>query len=115
MQVGPGSVPRKSDSRQKGTAAGAFPQGLGWEPNSVSRIPRPLARIKIGVKELWQQRPFWVRKLEQVTRLVRESHQQPMTGSPQMPAAVGAGEAGVMFLGHSSFLLQMGGRSVLVD
>ena len=38
-----------------------------------------------------------------------------MAGEPGVPAVVGAGELGVMWLGHSSFLLQMGGKKVLVD
>ena len=54
-------------------------------------------------------------KLGQLWRLVRESHAQPMTGSAQRPVLAGAGEASVMFVGHSSFLLGMGGKHVLVD
>ncbi len=54
-------------------------------------------------------------KLRQLWKLVRESHAQPMTGVPRRPLAPGEGEASVMFLGHSSFLLGMGGKHVLVD
>ena len=39
----------------------------------------------------------------------------PIMGSPQLPELVGAGELGVTFIGHSSFLLQVGGRKLLVD
>ena len=51
----------------------------------------------------------------QFGRLVRESHARPMTGEPRKPVLVGAEELGVTFLGHSSFLLQLGGKAVLVD
>ena len=64
-------------------------------------------------------RPFVLRKLGQVTRLVWESHQQPLLGVSQMPVPVSAGQLGVMFQGHSSFLLQFGAaggtKHVLID
>lgn len=56
-----------------------------------------------------------MKKIQQLLRLVRESHQQPMTGTPRQPQAVAAGQTGVMFLGHSSFLLRIGGRNLLID
>ena len=58
---------------------------------------------------------FMVRKLAQISRLVRESHERPMTGSSRLAELVGPEELGVTFIGHSSFLLQVGGRMVLVD
>ena len=54
-------------------------------------------------------------KLGQGLRLAWESHKLPLTGQPGVPAAVAPGELGVMFLGHSSFLLQLAGLNVLVD
>ncbi len=54
-------------------------------------------------------------KLRQMWRLVRESHERPIAGVPQPFASVAEGEMGVTFIGHSSFLLQVGGRRVLVD
>ena len=54
-------------------------------------------------------------KLGQMWRLVRESHEAPMTGRMRAPEVVGAEELGVTFIGHSSFLLQIAGRTVLVD
>lgn len=59
--------------------------------------------------------PFWMRKLGQLWRLVRESHEMPLEGEPRLPLAVAEDEAGITFIGHSSFLLQMGGHHVLID
>lgn len=63
----------------------------------------------------WRGQPFVVTKLKQLWQLVRESHAQPMTGEVRLPEIVGPGEVGVSFIGHSSFLLQIGGRAVLID
>ena len=38
-----------------------------------------------------------------------------MTGTPGMPVAVAPGQAAAMFLGHSSFLLSLAGRQILLD
>lgn len=59
--------------------------------------------------------PFWMTKLGQLWRLVRESHAEPMRGEPQAPVLAKNGETAVTFIGHSSFLLQMGGRGLLID
>ena len=61
------------------------------------------------------RRPFWTRKLEQLGRLVWESHALPLVGSPGQPQVMAEGELGIMFLGHSSFLLGIGGKNVLID
>ena len=53
--------------------------------------------------------------MEQLWRLVRESHEQPMTGSPRSVELAKPEELGVTFIGHSSFLLQVHGRKLLVD
>jgi L-ascorbate metabolism protein UlaG (beta-lactamase superfamily) len=63
----------------------------------------------------WRRQPFVVTKFKQLLRLVQESHAQPIAGQPRLAEIVGPDELGVTFIGHSSFLLQIGGRSVLID
>ena len=59
--------------------------------------------------------PSILGKLRQVTRLAWESHAQPIAGESGRPISVAADELGVMFLGHSSFLVQLGGSNILID
>jgi L-ascorbate metabolism protein UlaG (beta-lactamase superfamily) len=59
--------------------------------------------------------PFWVRKLQQLWKLVRESHAEPLGGTQTIPPKVGPGETAITFIGHSSFLIQTAGRGLLVD
>jgi hypothetical protein len=40
-------------------------------------------------------------KLQQLWRVVRESHEQPMTGSHRPVELVGPQDLGVTFIGHS--------------
>jgi len=61
------------------------------------------------------KRPFAVVKLQQSVRIAWESHQEPMSGTHGQTVPVANGELGVMFLGHSSFLLQMQGANLLID
>jgi L-ascorbate metabolism protein UlaG (beta-lactamase superfamily) len=63
----------------------------------------------------WRQQPFLVTKVRQLARLARESHAQPMQGTSRPAELVKPEELGVTFIGHSSFLLQVGGKNVLVD
>ena len=56
-----------------------------------------------------------MRKLGQLWRLVRESHAMPLEGEPRLPLTVAEHEAAITFIGHSSFLLQLGGHNVLID
>jgi L-ascorbate metabolism protein UlaG (beta-lactamase superfamily) len=64
---------------------------------------------------VWHGRPFAIRKVEQLWRLVQESHERPMTGVSRPVELVNREELGVTFIGHSSFLLQIDGRKVLID
>jgi L-ascorbate metabolism protein UlaG (beta-lactamase superfamily) len=59
--------------------------------------------------------PFWMRKMGQLWRLVRESHEQPLAGVQTKPPEVGADETAITFIGHSSFLIQTAGQALLVD
>jgi len=61
------------------------------------------------------RRPVRRQKLKQLWRLVHESQTAPLTGTPRAPDKVAANELGVTFIGHSSFLLQIGGKNLLVD
>jgi L-ascorbate metabolism protein UlaG (beta-lactamase superfamily) len=62
-----------------------------------------------------RRRPFAVTKLHQLYRLVRESNTQPLTGTPRPVQLVPAHDLGVTFIGHSSFMLQLGGKNILID
>lgn len=63
----------------------------------------------------WRGQAFVATKVRQLWELVRESHAQPIQGEPRIAEIVSPGELGVTFIGHSSFLLQIGGTAVLVD
>lgn len=63
----------------------------------------------------WRQQPFLVTKVRQLARLAKESHAQPMKGAPRPVELVDVEDLGVTFIGHSSFLVQIGGQRVLID
>ena len=55
------------------------------------------------------------RKAKQFGQLVRTSAVTPRTGRSHKPHLVTERELGVTFIGHSSFLIQIAGRNVVVD
>jgi L-ascorbate metabolism protein UlaG (beta-lactamase superfamily) len=73
------------------------------------------SRIYLRMSNVWKISPFVLTKLNQVTRLVWESHQQPLRGHPGPLVPLAPGQLGVMFLGHSSFLLRLQHANVLID
>ncbi len=59
--------------------------------------------------------PALRKRARQFTRLVRRSAVTPRTGKTHKPKLAADGELGLTFIGHSSFLLQMGGENVVID
>jgi len=55
------------------------------------------------------------RKAKQFGQLVRTSAVTPRTGRSHKPHLVTERELGVTFIGHSSFLIQIAGRNVVID
>ena len=62
-----------------------------------------------------RRHPTVLRKFQQLYRVARESHRAPLQGTHQPPVLVLPEELGITFIGHSSFLIQIGGRNLLVD
>jgi L-ascorbate metabolism protein UlaG (beta-lactamase superfamily) len=54
-------------------------------------------------------------KMQSLGTLVGESAFRPMTGESMKPVLVSPRELGVTFIGHSSFLIQIAGRKLLID
>ena len=59
--------------------------------------------------------PSIARKLRQIYRVTRESYRAPLLGSSRAPVLTTGDEVGVTWIGHSSFLLQLSGKNILVD
>lgn len=59
--------------------------------------------------------PVLRRRATQFGRLIRHSAVTPRCGETHKPRLATNGELGVTFIGHASFFMQIGGRSVVVD
>ncbi|HUO24130.1 MAG TPA: MBL fold metallo-hydrolase [Candidatus Aquilonibacter sp.] len=59
--------------------------------------------------------PALRKRARQFGRLVRHSAVTPRSGETRIPRLATNGELGVTFIGHASFFVQIGGRSVLID
>ncbi len=55
------------------------------------------------------------KKAKQFGKLVRHSAMTPRTGVAHKPIQAKPQELGITFIGHSSFLIQIGGKNVIVD
>jgi L-ascorbate metabolism protein UlaG (beta-lactamase superfamily) len=74
------------------------------------------ATVKASTAEVAKlEIPFWIRKLQQLWRLVRESHARPLAGTHAKPPEAGRESTAITFIGHSSFLIQTAGRALLID
>jgi len=59
--------------------------------------------------------PALRKRASQFGRLVRHSAVTPLCGETHKPRLASNGELGLTFIGHSSFFLQMGGQSAMID
>jgi L-ascorbate metabolism protein UlaG (beta-lactamase superfamily) len=59
--------------------------------------------------------PALRKRARQFGRLVRHSAVTPCSGETRAPRLATNGELGVTFIGHASFFVQIGGRSVMID
>jgi len=81
------------------------------------RLPHIVGRALVRVVMIKQtlRNPALRKRASQFGRLVRHSAVTPRCGQTHKPRLVTNGELGVTFIGHASFFLQIGGRSVVVD
>src|ERR1700758_4692921 len=59
--------------------------------------------------------PALRKRASQFGRLVRHSAVTPLSGETHKPRLASNGELGITFIGHSSFFMQIGGQSVMID
>jgi len=59
--------------------------------------------------------PYWLGIVRRLWNLVRESHAEPLRGEACAAPAIAHDGIAITFIGHSSFLIQVAGRALLVD
>ena len=59
--------------------------------------------------------PILRKRAQSFTRLIRHSAITPRTGETRKPVLTSNGELALTFIGHSSFFLQAGGKTILID
>src|SRR5580658_5311378 len=67
------------------------------------------------MKTMVERKSAVLLKMQSLGTLVGESAFRPMTGESKKAILVSPWELGITFIGHSSFLIQIGGRKLLVD
>lgn len=67
------------------------------------------------MKTLIDRKSAVLLKMQSLGTLVGESAFRPMTGESRQPVLVSPRELGITFIGHSSFMVQIGGRTLLID
>jgi len=71
--------------------------------------------VGVAMKTRGQGKSAVLLKMQSLGTLVGESAFRPMTGESRKPVLVSPRELWVTFIGHSSFLVQIGGRKLLID
>ncbi len=71
--------------------------------------------VGVGMKTRVQGKSAVLLKMQSLGTLVGESAFRPMTGESKKPLLVSPRELGITFIGHSSFLIQIAGRKLLMD
>jgi L-ascorbate metabolism protein UlaG (beta-lactamase superfamily) len=71
--------------------------------------------MKAGVMKKAMGKSAVLLKMQSLGTLVGESAFRSMSGESKQPILVSPSELGVTFIGHSSFLIQIAGRKLLID